>query len=201
MKSTEAVFTKIAEDRLWGCEETPSGPGSSAASTAAIVEALPGWFRDYQIHSVSDLGCGDFNWMKAVDLGGMSYDGYDVVRDLVEQAASTYGRHGIRFHHADILNVALPRSDLFICKDVLIHFPTPMAIELIQRINAAGASFFAANTYPGFPNETRNLDVGQFQCLDLEAPPFCLGEPLQRISVPGTRWKNKLFCLWKFRDA
>jgi hypothetical protein len=39
--------------------------------------------RQFEIHSLLDLPCGDFNWMQHVDLQGIKYTGGDIVEALV----------------------------------------------------------------------------------------------------------------------
>jgi hypothetical protein len=41
--------------------------------------------HDLGAQSLLDAGCGDFNWMRTVDLPGIKYIGVDVVSDLIER--------------------------------------------------------------------------------------------------------------------
>ena len=62
------VFDKIYEKNTWGSEESRSGPGSTEKQTRRIREALPTILNNFGIKSMLDLPCGDWNWMKDVDL-------------------------------------------------------------------------------------------------------------------------------------
>ena len=44
--------------------------------------------------SLLDAPCGDFNWMRHVPLGGVSYTGADVVPELIARNRRDYGRDG-----------------------------------------------------------------------------------------------------------
>lgn len=195
--STESIFTHIVKSKLWSDQETPCGPGSYVANAMPIIQALPQWFGRHQIASIADFGCGDFNWLRLVDLAGKSYDGYDVVKDLIEQARTKHGTASIRFHHADAFAINHAPVDIVICKDVFIHFPTGMVLQALHRIRKTGSSYLASNSYPGAHNENRRVQVGDWDCIDLEAAPFHLGCPLERIDVSEPGFPRKLFCLWR----
>jgi len=62
--NTKDKFTAIYKRNLWNNEESPSGGGSTVRRTIKIRHLLPGLLRLYNIKSICDAGCGDFNWMQ-----------------------------------------------------------------------------------------------------------------------------------------
>ena len=62
------VFKQHYQRNTWGCSESLSGEGSTLDQTAAIRGALPQLIREFRIQSMLDIPCGDFNWMKMLDL-------------------------------------------------------------------------------------------------------------------------------------
>lgn len=194
----EPIFTNIITTEAWSknvVKETVCGPGSTVHATSPIVEKLPKWFGKFYIRSVHDLGCGDFNWMKLVDLSKVTYDGYDVIKSLVDKNSKDYFKEGsVRFHHLDILQASLAYSDLVICKDVFNHLPTSYVMKILLNIRDAGSKFLASNTFPGALNHL-DTTVGGWHMLDFTKPPFSLGEPLDFVwtkdyPVP------KIFAIW-----
>ena len=79
-----------------GALDSASGPGSGLAETARIREALPNLLREHGVKSMLDLPCGDFFWMKEVDLGDVDYAGADIAPALIE-ANQQYRDERIRF--------------------------------------------------------------------------------------------------------
>ena len=62
--NTKAKFTAIYKRNLWNNEESLSGGGSTIRRTTKIRELLPDLLESYNINSICDAGCGDFNWMR-----------------------------------------------------------------------------------------------------------------------------------------
>jgi 2-polyprenyl-3-methyl-5-hydroxy-6-metoxy-1,4-benzoquinol methylase len=193
----EDVFDKIAATRAWGSAETISGPGSTIEACRPILERLPEWLSRYKIRKIVDLGCGDFNWLRCADLSGIEYDGYDVA-PLAIAAAAQHAKPTLRFHQADIIRMEVPKGDLIILKDVLIHLPDKEALQVLGAIRKSGSSYFAATTSPGFDNASRKgLTIGAFSPINLEAAPFQLPAPLDQVEVPHREGNpRKLFAIW-----
>lgn len=194
------VFSRIAESNSWGSAETISGHGSTLEACRSILEQFPGWLSRYHIRKIVDLGCGDFNWMRCADLSAVEYDGYDVA-PLAIAAAVRHARPNIHFHHADILRMEVPKSDLVILKDVLIHLPDKEALWILDAIRKSGSSYLAATTSPSFDNSDRHrLSVGAFSPINLEAAPFFLPRPVDQIKVPHREGNpQKFFAIWDLR--
>ncbi len=67
----------------WGKVESLSGPGSSLEQTSTVRILLPYIFTKYNVQTILDLPCGDFNWMQKVDLGSCEYIGADIIQHLI----------------------------------------------------------------------------------------------------------------------
>lgn len=195
--SLEERFTRIFTSNAWGSQETPCGPGSTLEACAAIIEKLPVWLDLHSVRSIVDLGCGDFHWMSQVDLEDIEYDGYDIVKEAVE-AASKHAASNIAFHHADILTMQIPKADLVVCKDVLIHLPDADALALLQSTRSSGSRLLASTTSPGWNNGFRvGMKPGEFSPIDLEAEPFRLTPAGYSVEVPhGPGNPRKFFALF-----
>lgn len=72
------VFSTIFENRVWNEQdsaESASGSGSSILQVRTILENLPLLLDKYEIHTVLDIPCGDFNWMGHLDWTTRKYIG------------------------------------------------------------------------------------------------------------------------------
>src|ERR1035437_7820532 len=82
-KDVEQRFTNIYRYNKWNGKESISGTGSDIYNTKIIIKELPILFNEYGISTMLDLPCGDFNWMRNVDLNDIDYTGADIVIDLI----------------------------------------------------------------------------------------------------------------------
>src|SRR5262249_7114385 len=108
----------------WFQSESISGPGSTLQATEHLRSVLREIIRDLGVSSLLDAGCGDFNWMKEVDLGEVEYIGVDVVAsEIIERNNQLYGAKNRHFMVKDITRDDLPKVDLILCRDCLPHLP------------------------------------------------------------------------------
>jgi hypothetical protein len=141
--------------------------------------------------------------MSRLDLSGLEYDGYDVVRFLIERNVAQHGRSNVRFHHADLTALQVPLVDLVILKDVLIHLPTIQALEILWHVLSSRSRFLASTTSPGWPVSNRAcMKIGEFSPIDLETEPFLLGPPIDAVDVPHRQGNPiKRFALWRLAES
>jgi hypothetical protein len=192
----ERIFSELVNNRLWGSHETPCGPGSTFESCKPIIDRLPKWIRDHGIRKIADLGCGDWNWMKHIDLSTVEYDGYDVVESLILKNIELYSKDSIRFHKADLLDVQIPKVDLVILKDVLVHLVNHISERILQKVKESKSRLLAATTGISFANEHRLIkEIGGFAPINMEE---ILGAPIDTIEVPSRKGNpKKYFSLWR----
>src|ERR1017187_2670419 len=112
-------FTEAFDHGIWNDNESVSGPGSTLRYTSDLRATLPGLIRALGCKSMLDAPCGDFNWMKEVDLSGIDYMGVDIVPALIANHRAKYQQH--RFAVQDITKDAFPKVDFVLCRDVLFH--------------------------------------------------------------------------------
>ncbi len=120
--SNDAIFTRKYKRNSWKDPETVSGGGSNLRRTKVIREQIPILIRDFRIKSLLDAPCGDFNWMKEINLDIVEkYVGIDIVEQIIEQNQRIYSN--AQFMVMDITNskTLLPRFDLILCRDCLVR--------------------------------------------------------------------------------
>jgi hypothetical protein len=202
-RTTEQVFTGIYRDRIWGGENSVSGTGSDEYQTKVIIEALPSVFRDFAISTILDIPCGDFHWMKSVDLTGIDYTGADIVSELIEKTAEQYGREGVRFQQLNLIEDKLPKVDLVFCRDCLVHLSFEDIFSALNNLSNSQSEYLLTTT---FTERTDNDDIptGQWRSLNLEHAPFRFPKPLRIINEGCTEadgdFTDKALGLWKIAD-
>jgi hypothetical protein len=220
------VFRKIYFTNSWASDDSHSGRGSDLVQTAEIREVLPGLLNELGVRSMLDLPCGDFHWMRMLELD-VEYIGADVVSDLIGFNNLRYSNERRRFQILDILYDDIPKVDLVLCRDLLVHFSFIDAFNAIRNIKRSGSTYLLTTT---FPKRTSHDDIltGHWRVLNLELPPFNFPKPLRLINekcteqgmdvekgslqiwlhglrqnklvLNGNGWSDKSLGLWRLAD-
>jgi SAM-dependent methyltransferase len=118
----ERIFRQVYRDNAWGDPESISGPGSGLIRTEAFRDQISQLLSELGARSLLDAGCGDFNWMKELELPVEQYFGMDVVPELITRNWQEYNDGKKSFQHGNIARDELPRVDVILCRDCLVHF-------------------------------------------------------------------------------
>jgi 2-polyprenyl-3-methyl-5-hydroxy-6-metoxy-1,4-benzoquinol methylase len=118
------IFKRIYEKNVWKSKESISGPGSTLKQTEKIRKKIPLLIKSKKIKSILDIPCGDFNWMNEIKIDklNVNYIGADVVEELVKKNKQKYKKDNINFLKLNLTKDELPKVDLILCRDCLIHF-------------------------------------------------------------------------------
>ncbi|MDD4616263.1 MAG: hypothetical protein PHW76_03990 [Alphaproteobacteria bacterium] len=176
----ESVFSIIHDANLWRDEESVSGRGSSLEATEYLRPNLVGLFRTYNIRTIADAPCGDFNWFRELDYRFERYDGYDIVEALESKNTKVYGTKTTHFHHADLLGDFVPPADVLLCRDLTIHLSHEHIFTFFANVQRSGFKYILLSQYEPSDNKDRNTGV-LFQPIDFFKEPFCFPEPLELI--------------------
>lgn len=201
---TEGIFTEIYSGNRWGGKDSVSGRGSDIHQTAKIARELPALFRAFDISSVLDIPCGDFHWMKSVDLGNIEYIGADIVRELIDSNRDKYARDGVTFQHLNLIRDKLPKVDLILCRDCLVHFSFRDVFWALRNFNDSDSAYLLSTT---FVDRQDNQDIltGEWRVLNLMRPPFMFPEPVRLLDEECTEddgnFRDKALGLWRIADV
>jgi hypothetical protein len=177
--------------------ETANGPGSTVALTEDLREWLPGLLRRYEIKTMLDAPCGDLNWLRLVDLSGITYTGWDVESDLIlkcqSRASEAIGNPHMWFDRINLLTVPeVPAVDLILSRDFLAHLPNEAVGVVLEKFKASGSRYLLTSHYPNATNDFvyRPEEFTWFgyaeRPVNFEAPPFALGDKIEAIDeMPG----------------
>ena len=181
--STEDVFTNIYVNKIWGANqagEGHSGCGSTLSATESYRYFLQNFFKAFDIHSVVDFGCGDWEFSRELDWDGIDYLGLDVVKHVIKHDQEQFSTEHIRFVHVDGLTAELPQADLLICKDVLQHL-TNGDVKLFLKQLPSFKYCLITNDVDPQTQTTKNSNSprGGYRWLDLTQPPYnVIGEKI-----------------------
>jgi SAM-dependent methyltransferase len=197
------VFSGYFRRNKWRDADSRSGKGSNLEATADLRPQLPPLFADLGVRTVADIPCGDFFWMAHVDLTGIDYLGGDIVPEMIARNTERHGGPGRRFEVVDLIAGPVPRADLLLVRDCLVHLSHAHVARALENIRASGSTWLLTTLYPAV---ARNEDIvtGQWRALDLTRPPFGLPAPVRLIdegaaAAPG-QGPGKMLGLWRVSD-
>jgi SAM-dependent methyltransferase len=196
-------FARIYKGNIWRGKESRSGTGSDLEQTRVVRQGLPELLRQIRAASILDLPCGDFHWMKEVDLPVQSYIGGDLLPELIKKNSQLYASEIRRFFVLDVRRSKLPQVDVVFCRDCLVHLSNADVFSALRNIKMSGASYLIATT---FPMRDANIDIrtSGWRPLNLIRPPFCLSSPIELLNEGCTEdngvYADKSLGLWRVQD-
>ena len=196
-----ARFDRIERTNLWGAATSVSGLGSEDIATAAIREALPGLLHRLGARKLLDAPCGDAGWIGGMRLD-VDYTGVDIVPSLIAANSARVARGELRgrFLVADITRDPLPRCDLILCRDCLVHLSFQNIARAIACFRASGAQFLLATTFPEWEDNS-DCEDGDWRALNMTKPPFNWPPPRElideRCEEGDGGWRDKSLGLWR----
>ncbi|MGT2501124.1 class I SAM-dependent methyltransferase [Bradyrhizobium guangxiense] len=199
-----ARFERIERTNLWGAAGSVSGLGSEDIATAAIREALPLLVRRLGVRSLLDAPCGDAGWIGRVKLDA-DYTGIDIVPSLVaaNNRRVADGELAGRFLVADITRDALPRADLILCRDCLVHLSFQNIARVTARFRESGAQYLLVTTFPEWQDNC-DCEDGDWRALNMTKAPFAWPAPRalidERCEEGDGGWRDKSLGLWRLDE-
>jgi glycosyltransferase involved in cell wall biosynthesis len=171
----KALFARYYASGFW------PGPGSSVEYTENIRKAIPELLRRLGAGTILDAPCGDYGWFRLIDRNPeVAYIGGDVVDNLIAANQSSFGDVRTRFMVLDITSDALPKADLWLCRDCLFHFSNADIFSALDNFMRSDIRYLLTTTHPRCTHNT-DIPTGSFRLLNLEIPPFSFPEPIERM--------------------
>lgn len=154
----------------WGKQ---SGSGSSPFYTIDYRCFIDKFVRLNRINSIVDIGCGDWQFSRFLNLQGVNYLGIDVVPSVIAKNKELYRDKNVDFCLAPDEVSLIPGGDLLIMKDVLQHFPNAEIIKYSTLVFPKFKHCLITNSYEKLQSLVNtDISFGEFRCLDLSSPPF-----------------------------
>lgn len=183
-------FQKIYETRYWDTPnnsgESLSGEGSIMKNTILIREAITNILSEFNIKTMLDAGCGDWNWMKKISCFLPDYTGLDVAPFVVENNKK-YTKKNIRFiNEASLSFLSKTPSkefDLILIRHTLEHLPTNYNIDLLNEVKRCSKYALITSTLQETPTTNKTEIFGGYAPINLLKIPYVevLGKPLRQI--------------------
>lgn len=193
---TEDRFTHIFDENKWRDSESVSGAGSSLAATGLVREQLRDLLADLEVGTLLDAPCGDYNWFQHVTRpAGMRYIGADIVSTLIDINRQNFSDDMTEFVHLDIIEDRLPRADLWLCRDCLIHLSYDDIASAMDRFAGSEIPYLLTTTHRRVRRNT-DIPTGHCRMINLEISPFDFPPPLQFLDEDDLENTGKSLALW-----
>jgi hypothetical protein len=199
--STEEVFTHIYESNKWGDSESRSGKGSNLEKTANLMEAIPSMLKELNAESMLDIPCGDFHWMKEIELPLDRYMGADIVKPMIKENQRRFGNDRREFLHLDLIKDDLPSVDVIFCRECLVHLSFADISLALANIDRSGAKYLFTTQFPEIQKNKDSI-TGKHHSLNFTAAPFNWPKPMMSHNeyFSSKRRGNKHLSVWKISE-
>jgi SAM-dependent methyltransferase len=200
IESRQSKFIKIFYNKGFGGQESVSGPGSELLQTQVIRREISTLVNKLGSKVILDAPCGDFHWMKEIKLDVERYIGVDIVPDLIERNNQKYANASTKFLVRDIVEDRLPKSDIIICRDCLVHLSFRDIFRTLKNFRSSNSKYLLTTTFTNL-HENKDILTGLWRPLNLEVSPFNFPKAINIInelcSEEDGRYSDKSLGLWK----
>lgn len=165
-----------------------SGWGSWPENVKPYIEFLQQFLHDYNIKTVTDIGCGDWQFSRLIDWTGIEYCGVDVVESVITQNINLYTQSNITFQCIDVTTHSVPPAELILVKDVLMHWPIETIKTFVKSLLPLCKYVLVTNDYRLNAPINTDTTVGGFQNVDLRDSPYHLdAKEVLTYTLPNPR--------------
>lgn len=186
------IFTNIYKYNLWGFG---SGTGSLKFNNEPYIEYLNNFLKEKNdIHSILDIGCGDWQLNKHIDFTNKEYLGIDIVENVIKKNKILYSKKNIKFLCKNILEFDLPKADLYIVKDVIQHLSDDNIKILLNKLKKNNRF-----KYLLIINDVSNLNLNHFDIPDGMYKPIDITKsPFNLMAKQVLQYSEKIYTLVYF---
>ena len=199
----QRVFRDIYRRHHWSGSESASGAGASLDQTRELRRSLPALLRELGVATMLDLPCGDYGWMRALELPVERYIGADLLPEVVEPLQVAFGDDRREFRVLDLTRDRLPSAELLFCRDCLVHLTYADIRRALRNAVESGIPYILTTTFPRC-EANEDIVTGDWRAIDLERAPFHLPVPMRMLEEGCTEgggvFADKSLGLWRTED-
>jgi hypothetical protein len=214
--ATSRKFSLIYQKQLWlkamphlNEDRTLSGHGSTRLSTTVFRRNLEMFLHEMGVKRFLDAPCGDFNWMRHVNLPeDCYYIGGDIVPHLVAWLKEEYGSNAPprscgprrrQFICMDLTKDNFPEADVWLCRDCLQHLSNVDIGLVLDNFRHSQINIALISNHI---DVNCNVDIvtGQFRHVDLTRAPFNLPPPRRKLLDVPVDAERRYIGVWYKED-
>ena len=115
-----------------------------------------------------DVGCGDYTWMRTLDLP-CPYIGVDIVAAVIAANQASFGDDRHSFFQRNAIADDLPQADVVLCRDMIFHLSLADGQSALRNILSKPRRYLISTT------DTVTDVNGDIITGDFRAPRTCCG--------------------------
>jgi len=179
------LFENVYENNLWGKSKTGRKyySDSPLVLTKKYRNYVSDFIRRHNIQCVVDLGCGDFEASRGIDMREAHYVGVDIYDNLIKYNIKHYSDERHEFLVRDIIEDDLPPGDLCLITLVLYLLSNDEVFLILRKLDQYRYVLITDGQADIDLSERMNIDKRTDKytrrdyynnCFYLELPPFQL---------------------------
>ena len=172
---SEMRFRSIWRHNYWGDSESNSGPGSTLYQASNLIEHFPKFVEKFNIKTIFDAPCGDFNWMNVALTGipKIEYMGGDLVPEIIEFLNTKHRIKNVNFRIFDITKEKFPKADVWLARAIFYHLSfSDICLALNNFIKSEIPYILTTNCVTEINHINTDIKSGGWRLLNLNLPPF-----------------------------
>jgi 2-polyprenyl-3-methyl-5-hydroxy-6-metoxy-1,4-benzoquinol methylase len=197
-------FSLIYKLGYWKSKEgSVSGVGSNLVSTQNIRDELIKFIEEKKIKTFLDIPCGDFFWMKKVNLENINYTGGDIVDELININITKYSKKNIKFVLKDLINDPIEKYDVIFVRDCFVHLSDEEIILSLKNICSSRSKYFISTFFKKNCSNSKSKKIDKWRPLNLMNYPFNLPSPkyILNDNAPHNKYdRNKFMGVWEIKN-
>lgn len=134
--------------------DTPASAPPSGRPSEELLSELAALLSRLRVHTLLEVGCGDFTWSQEVARHVELYTGVDQDFDVILHNRVAHGGLRRRFLVRDVTRDPLPRADLVLCRNALTSLADDEATSALNGILRSRARYLLATTSEGDDSHT-----------------------------------------------
>jgi len=169
MTDIENHFIETYNKNVWSSNESRSGPGSERNSILVenacniVVSTINTFLEDKEIITISDIPCGDFNWIDILfsrifsetKCKKIEYYAYDIVPEIenifnnIERVPNV----SYNFKTFNAIEEEVIKSDIIFCKEMFIHLSFEHINSCLKNFGKSNSSYLICSDSKIIPNK------------------------------------------------
>ena len=210
--SEKTKFSFIYRYKFWkysqNAEYSASGAGSDINATIKIRSGLESFFKEFNIKSIIDIPCGDFNWFGKINLENYKYIGCDLVEEVITNNNLKFNNNkNISFTTFDLINDDIKKFDNYdflIIRDCLVHLDNKDVHKILKKIFSSKIKYIGLTSYDIENNDIKPQKGDRWRPINFLLKPYLLDTPFYIIddsnSFNNTENLKKLL-IWKNENS
>ena len=129
-----------------------------------------------------------------------------ITSEIIERDTEWYAGPRRRFVLCDLVDDPLPKADLILCRDCLVHLPYAETRRAIDNFRRSGAIWLLTTTFTG-DRTNHDIAIGDWRPINLERAPYGFPRPVEVINEESDEvdeelgaFPDKSLALWRLAD-